>query len=108
VASFLRHKIDLRKNELPWLLFAAWDKTLGMPCIYNAAEEMADLLAFMLCTICEMAFCGDHSPATTYQLQQISQHRSMSPLITPSLKKINPTKKLTQRTQIFDDSQVRS
>ncbi len=27
------HKIDLRKNELQWLLFAAWDKTLGIPCI---------------------------------------------------------------------------
>ena len=60
------HKIDLCKNELQWLLFAAWDKTLGIPCIYNAAEEQCDLLAFMLCIICEMAFCGDHSPNTFF------------------------------------------
>ena len=57
------YKIDLRKNELQWLLFAAWDKTLGIPCIYNAAERQCDLLAFMLCIICKMAFCGDHSPS---------------------------------------------
>ena len=55
------HKIDLRKNELQWLLFAAWDKTLGIPCIYNASEGQCDLFNFMLCIICKMAFCGDHT-----------------------------------------------
>jgi len=39
-----------------YLLF--WDKTLGIP-----AEEQCDLLAFMLCIICKMTFCGDHSPS---------------------------------------------
>ena len=38
-------------------------KTLDIPCIYNAAEGQCDLLFFMLCIICEMAFCGDHSPS---------------------------------------------
>ena len=55
------HNIDLRKNELQWFLFAAGDKTLGIPCIYNAVEGQCDILASMLCIICEMAFCSDHS-----------------------------------------------
>ena len=55
------HNIDLRKNELQWFLFAAGDKTLGIPCIYNAVEGQCDLLAHQLCIICEVAFCSDHS-----------------------------------------------
>jgi len=39
------HNVDLRKNELQWFLFAAGDKTLGMPCIYNAVEGHCDLVA---------------------------------------------------------------
>ncbi len=48
------HNIDLRKKKLQWFLFAAGDKTLGIPCIYNAVEGQCDILASMLCIICEI------------------------------------------------------
>ena len=63
--------MDLHKHELSWWLFAAFGKDLGIPCIYNS-EGQCDLLALMLCIICNVAFCCDHS----HGHECIGTHRS--------------------------------